>query len=175
MKWRTAAAVIRGSPVQPEVVITIKTKGRTFTSSYEEAAAMESPLTWTSTNGNHPSIITLFCKDRKSLCEALISSNPPISSIWNSMNSIYSFIFVQWIPDHSAIPGNELDDKAAKEVTTIATNAILPIFFQLHAGNWWNDSRQSTNTRTPHASLLTPKGFSRLHTNQEQKTWRTAC
>ena len=45
------------------------------------------------------------------------------------MNSIYYFIFVQWIPDHSAIPGNELDDKAAKEVTTIATNAILPLSF----------------------------------------------
>ena len=38
-----AAVVTRGSSIQPEVVTTIKTKGRTFTSSYEEeAAAMES-------------------------------------------------------------------------------------------------------------------------------------
>ena len=44
---RGAAAVItRGPLLQPEVLTTIKTKGRTFTSSYEEeSAAMESALT----------------------------------------------------------------------------------------------------------------------------------
>ena len=70
-----AAVVSRGSPLQPEVVTTIKTKGRTFTSSYEEeSAAMESALSWTSANANHSSISILFCADSKSLCEALISS-----------------------------------------------------------------------------------------------------
>ena len=40
-----------------QVVTTIKTKGRTFTSSYEEeAAAMESALSWTLANANHHSI-----------------------------------------------------------------------------------------------------------------------
>ena len=40
-----------------QVVTTIKTKGRTFTSSYEEeAAVMESALSWTLTNTNHHSI-----------------------------------------------------------------------------------------------------------------------
>ena len=40
-----AGVVTRGSPLQTEVVTTIKTKRRTFTSSYEgEAAAMESAL-----------------------------------------------------------------------------------------------------------------------------------
>ena len=33
------------------------------------------------------------------------------------------------MPDHSAIPSNELADKAAKEATTIATNTILPVSF----------------------------------------------
>ena len=48
-----AAVVTRGSPIQPEVVNTIKIKGRTFTNSYEEeAVATESALTWTSTNAN---------------------------------------------------------------------------------------------------------------------------
>ena len=48
-----AAVVTTGSPLGPEVVITIKTKGRTFTSSFKEkAAAMESALSWTSTNAN---------------------------------------------------------------------------------------------------------------------------
>ena len=124
-----AAVVTRGSPTQSEVTI-IKTKGRTLTSSYEEeAAAMESALSWTSTNANHPSNSILFCTDSKSLCEALISSNPRISSIHNCINSISSSIFIQWIPGHSAIPGNDLADKAAKEAITITTNTILPVSF----------------------------------------------
>ena len=123
-----AAVVTRGSPLQPEVVTTIKTKGRTFTSSYEEeAAAMESALSWTSANANHPSISILFCTDSKSLCEALISSHPRTFSIHSSINSILSSNFVQWIPGHSFIPGNNLADRTATEATTIATNIILPI------------------------------------------------
>ena len=110
-----AAVVTRGSPLQPDVVTIIKTKGRTFTSSYEEeAAAMESGLSWTLTNANHHSITVLFCTDSKSLCEALISSHPRTFSIHNSINSILSSIFIQWIPGQSAIPGNDLADKAAK-------------------------------------------------------------
>ena len=131
MRNRDAAAVVtRGSPTQPEVVNTVKAKGRTFTSSYEEKeAAKESASSWISTNANHPSTSILFCTDSKSLCEALISSNPPISSIHSCISSISSSIFMQWIPGHSAIPGNDLAEKAAKEATTISTNTILPVSF----------------------------------------------
>ena len=123
-----AAVVTRGSPLQPDVVTTIKTKGRTFTSSYEEeAAAMESALSWTLTNANHHSITILFYTDSKSLCEALISSHPRTFSIHNSINSISSSILIQWIPGHSAIPGKDIADKAAKEATTIDSDTILPI------------------------------------------------
>ena len=69
----------------------------------------------------------LSCTDSKSLCEALISSHPRTFSIHSSINSISSSIFIQWIPGHSSIPGNNLADKAAKEATTIASNTILPI------------------------------------------------
>ena len=90
---------------------------------------MESALAWTSTNANHPSNSILFCTDSKSLCEAIISSNPRISSIHDSIKSISSSISIQWIPGHSANPGNDLADGAAKQATTIATNTILPVSF----------------------------------------------
>ena len=123
-----AAVVTRGSPLQPEVVTTIKTRGKMFSSSYEEeAAAMKSALSWTSTNVNHLSISLLFCPDSKFLFEALISSNPWTFSIHNSINSISFSNFFQWIPGHPAIPGNDLADKAAKEVPTIATDTIHPV------------------------------------------------
>ena len=123
-----AAVVTRGSPLQPDVVTIIKTKGHTFTSSYEEeAVAMESGLSWTLTNANHHSITVLFCTESKSLCEALISSHPRTFSIHNSIRSISSSIFIQWIPGHSSILGNNLAGKAAKEATIIATDITLPI------------------------------------------------
>ena len=123
-KLGMAAVVTRGSRIQPKVVTTIKTKGRTFTCSYKgETAATKSALTWTSTNANHPSITILFCKDSKSLFEALISPNHHTSPIHNSINSISYSIFIQWIS------GKELADKAAKGFTTIVTNTILPVSF----------------------------------------------
>ena len=109
-----------------------------FTSSYEEkAAAMEFVLTWKSTNVNHSSITILFCTNRKSLCEAIISSNLCTSLIHNVINSILPSKFIQGITGYSAIPDNALANKAAKEATFIAPNNIIPVSFtnSLHVTN----------------------------------------
>ena len=65
--------------------------------------------------------------ESKSLCEALISSNPWTFPIDNSINSISSSVFIQWIPGHSAIPSNNLADEAVKESTVIVTDTDLPV------------------------------------------------
>ena len=108
---------------------TIKTKGNTFSSYKEEAPAMESALSWSFTNANHPSITILVHTNNKLLCEALILSNSHTSSIHSSFNSISFSIFIRWIPGHSAILGNKLANRVAKEATTIATHTSFPVSF----------------------------------------------
>ena len=110
-----AVVVTRRPPIQFEVLTTIKTKDRTFTSSYkEEAAAMKLSLTWTSTTAKHPSFTIFNCRDSTFICKTLFSSNSRMTSIHESINSIFSSIYIQRIPGHSDIPRHSLDNKAAK-------------------------------------------------------------
>lgn len=106
---------------------------------------MESTLMWTSTTSNQPSFTILICRDRKCLCEALLSLNPCISFIHDFINSIFSSIYIQWIPRHSDILGNELVYKAAKEAFSIVTNTILPVYL--------SSSLQVINDKIPGNSL----------------------
>ena len=102
-----------------------------------------------------------FCTDRKSLCEALFSSNPRTFSIHHSINSISSSIFFQWISGHSVIPGNDLANKVAKEATTITTDKILPVSFPI--------SIQVIN-ETIHNILPTHKHIALMYQH-----WRVSC
>ena len=96
-----------------EVLATVKTKGKSFTSSYEEKITFNIE----SINGNYRTSIILIFNCGKSLCEALLLSNPRISSNHETINSIISSIFTQCISSHSDISGNEWTDRAAKEAT----------------------------------------------------------
>ena len=99
---------------------------------YLPAPMRRKQLPWNQHYPGHPPMPPILqspysCTDSKSLCEALISSNSQTFSIHNSINSVSSSIFIQWIPGHSDIPGNDLANKSAKEATTIATDTILPV------------------------------------------------
>ena len=170
-----AAVVTRGFPPQPDAVTTIKIKGQTFTSSYEEEApAMESAVSWTLINANHHPITILFCTDSKSLCEALISSHLPTFSIHNSINSTSSSIFIQSIPGHSTIPGNDIVDKATKEATTIAADTILPIFL-FSSIQIINETIRDATPIQERVASLHKLWRKRRKTDQQQKRWRPNC
>ena len=91
------------------------------------------------------SVITQAYALAQTVCQALISPHPRTFSIRNSISSISSSIFIQWIPGHSSIPGNDITDKAAKEVTLITTDAPLPISL--------SNSIRATNTNELQLSI----------------------
>ena len=119
---------------------------------------MESALMWTSTTSNQPLFTILICRDRKCLCETLLSSNPCISFIHEFISSIFSSIYIQWIPGHSDILGNELVDKAAKEVTSIVTNTILTVYL--------SSSLQVINDKIP-GNPLTHDRVAQIYQNRK--------
>ena len=122
-----AAIISTGSPTQPTVASIIKIKGRAFTSSYdEEIAAMEAALQWTSTNANFVQTSIFVSRNSQSLFEALSSCHPRTTSIRKCISSTSSSIFIQWVPGHSNIPGNDLAVTAAKESTIIESDTIHP-------------------------------------------------
>ena len=87
---------------------------------------MEAALQWTCTNANSVQTSILICTDSQPLFEALSSCNPQTTSIRQCISSISSSIFMQWVPGHSNIPGNDLTGRAAKEATTIEPDTIHP-------------------------------------------------
>ena len=117
----SAAVITTGDPSSPQVLHTIRRKGREITCSYEEeAAAMEDAIRWADQNGKSTLIVT----DSQSLCKALLAHelDPAIARLKKMLTDTEN-VKLQWVPSHCDIPGNELADKAANEAREMVAPA----------------------------------------------------
>ena len=112
-----AAVITRGTARNPQVIKTIKKRGRKYTCSFdEELTAMGLALDWIS---QYFCMKAVICTDCKSLLQAIESETPNTCSIRDKLRRTGCQIALQWTPSHCGIPGNELADKAAKEATKL--------------------------------------------------------
>ena len=114
-KMGGAAAVITCGDYVGE---TIMKRGREITCSYEEEKeALELALDWKDENNIDDPI--LVATDSQSLCQALLGTNPELSTLRSRLATSPASVTIQWIPGHSEITGNEVADAVAKHATTL--------------------------------------------------------
>jgi len=125
-----AAAVITMGPADhPTVVDTLRHRGRTITSSYEEEKnAMLLALEWIAQNS--PQGATVICSDSQSLLKAISNASDDSVLIRRKLSGSSGREVLQWIPGHVDIPGNEAADVAAKE--SAAMTDVLAICTQFY-------------------------------------------
>ena len=58
-----------------------------------------------------------------SLCKALNGSNDEVDDLRLTLSQCKTPVSIQWIPGHSAIPGNDLADQAAKDAAKLIGEA----------------------------------------------------
>ena len=92
---------------------------------------MEPALQWISTNTVHISQTQFILPSPSALATNLYVRHSLhatfTTSICQSISSISSTVFIQWVPGHSNFPGNDLIDRAAKEAITIKSDTLHPI------------------------------------------------
>ena len=114
-----AAAVITRGPAEAPVMIgcPIKIKGSYFTCSYsEEWLAMEGAISWME---NHYASPVTIITDSQSLCEALLGTGTELDELRYRLRNWAHGLYIQWVPGHCGVPGNEMADKAAKEAAEL--------------------------------------------------------
>ena len=118
----SAVVVTEGDPASPTTIHNIQRKGAPFTCSYEEEVdAMIAATEWIRDNITDGSS-TMICTDSQSLCQALQAFNIETEIIRKNASDCSGSIVLQWIPGHSAIPGNDLADEEAKKATELTTD-----------------------------------------------------
>ena len=118
-KGGAAAIICRGNPERPTVIKTMKSKGATFTSSYdEEVRAMGLGLDWIEANVTRK-IKVCIVTDSQSLCQAIPGDDPELDRMRSRMRNLTCLLTIQWCPGHAGVAGNELADAAAKLATEL--------------------------------------------------------
>jgi ribonuclease HI len=119
MNGGSGVAITKGDPADPIILEKFMRKGAKHTCSYEEEAeALDIILDWVEEACDPNESVGIFT-DSQSLCEALLSFSPDIDQLRFKLKNSKCKIFIQWIPGHSKIPGNDLADELAKQATLI--------------------------------------------------------
>ena len=126
-----AGAVVKtGKAEDPQVIARLVKRGY-FTCSYdEEANGLDMTLDLLEQNGRGPvSIVT----DSQSLCMALMGVGFELDEMRYRLRNYPFKLYLQWIPGHKNIPGNDMADEVAKEATEIRDAP--------HTSTWFHSTR----------------------------------
>ena len=114
--------ITRGDPTCPEEIQTIRVKGASRTSSYEEeVSAMNAALEWIGDNCSEAEKVVI-CTDSLSLCQALSALNEGVDETILRISQCKADIAIQWVPAHCGVPGNEAAEQAAKDACNLESN-----------------------------------------------------
>ena len=68
----------------------------------------------------------VICTDSQSLCTALWKRNNSTAGIRSYLDSHHSKVIIQWIPGHSDVTGNELEDSESRKAAVTAISEAEP-------------------------------------------------
>ena len=123
----SAAVVTSGLPTSPEKQNTISRKGRRFTSSFEtEVVALLLAIEWVNNDTERHGPI-IICTDSQSTLAALQSpgksDGPELMKVRRALSMLNRRVFIQWVPGHIGLIGNEWVDSAAGDAAAMTTEA----------------------------------------------------
>jgi ribonuclease HI len=108
----SAAVITRGDPADPEVLHVRRRRGPQRTCSFDtEVMAMQLALDWCESAGDGE---VLVCTDSQALLRALTSESAKdgeaVGSLRRRLSRAGRKVWLQWVPGHCGLPGNERAD-----------------------------------------------------------------
>ena len=118
-----------GLPTSPEKQNTISRKGRRFTSSFEtDVVALLLAIEWVNNDTERHGPI-IICTDSQSTLAALQSpgksDGPELMKVRRALSMLNRRVFIQWVPGHIGLIGNEWADSAAGDAAAMTTEAEM--------------------------------------------------